>query len=297
MDAGERATTAAAEAALRQYLGTPFLVESRAVPVVLAALTVGLMAMWGVRRSGRWWVGACVALAYATSVEVLVRSSYGGYFAVSQLSVLLTVWVVHRSVRPSWAVTAWGAWVMGADHKSVLLPIGLAAVQLQRPAVRRFVVGALVGTLGFWLWGMLLAPDAFMADHVFAHLLDRVRQHNPLGYSGYPDVVSLWRELARHVGPVLPIGLVLVVLRRHVRPWSVWVLLTALVFSVVDWRMTKHLMPLVLVAHMALVPQRGDARPWWRFVAGVLVLQVFWNGEQLVTLIDSFEAIRVTPGW
>lgn len=295
--AGEWVPAAEAEESLRVYLASPFQVESRAVAVVLSALTVGVLAMWAGRRSGRWWVALGVAWAYATSVEVVVRSSYGGYFAVSQLSVMLTLWLLQRPAAAGWTSGAWGAWVLGADHKSVLLPVGLGALQLGRPVVRRFVAGAVAGTAAFWLWGLLIAPDVFITDHVYAHLFDRLRHDNPLGYVGYPNVVALWRELARHVGPVLPIGLVLVACRVRLRPWLLFVLATAVLYSVVDWRMTKHLMPLVLVAHMALVPQRGDARPWWRFVAGVLVVQVFWNGEQLVTLIDSFEAIRVTPAW
>jgi hypothetical protein len=286
-----------AQVSLARYLAAPFVVESRAVNVVFAAITVGVLAFWTGRRSGRWWMGLLAASAYATSVDVVVRSSYGGYFAITQLGVLLTLWVHSTGHLSARLTSAWGAWVLLVDHKALLLPMGLLLAQWRRPTVRALVVGAALGTLAFWAWGLWIAREAFLADHVFGHLLDRVRHHNPLAYGGYPSPVEVWWQLIRYSGPVVPCGLLLVVARPHLRPWLMWMMVMALAFTVVDWRMTKHLMPLLVLAHVAVVPLRGDGRGWRALALVVWGGHLLWNARLMATLIDSFESIRVTPGW
>ena len=42
-----------------------------------------------IETSGSWLIGAASALAYPSSLEVLVRSSYGGYFGIENFAILL----------------------------------------------------------------------------------------------------------------------------------------------------------------------------------------------------------------
>lgn len=296
-DLGPTATSDDAATTLDRYLRQPWLVETRAINVVLAALTVGLLAWWATRRSGRWWIGGLTAMAYASSLEVVVRSSYGGYFAATQLGALLSLWLVTHAGTHRGVVGGWGAWLLLIDHKAMLLPIGLLLTRARRPAVVALVVGALGGTALFWVWGLAVAPEAFLADHLYGHLLDRIRHHNPFGYGGYPSVLGLWWELVRHGGPVVPIGLALVAWRPHLRVWLGWAVLLAIAFSVVDWRMTKHLMPLLLLSAMAVVPERGDGHVWRGLAVALSVGQLVWNARWLATLIGGFDAIRMAPGW
>jgi hypothetical protein len=118
-------------------------------------------------------------------------------------------------------------------------------------------------------------------------------------------------EFAGHTAYVLlPVGLFLMIhdlVRTRIQPaygrrsqrglWLLWTLLTSAIFTVVDWRMTKHLVPIVLPVHLGLVPApRG--RPW-RTTVPVLTLLfvVAYNASALASLIQDFAAFRVTPDW
>jgi len=309
-----------------QYATHPLLVDVRTPNVFFAACTVALLAIWVGRISHRWWLGPLAAVAYATSPEVFVRSSYGGYFAVGCLSsmlILLSADHWRRSARRgrSWLAAALGAFAALVDHKSVLLPaaLGLRALVVRplreaRSAMTRLhPVGAgfVIGTLLFWLWGFSIARDAFVADHFRNHLLDRITHDNPFGYEGYPSVIELWREFTAHTGYLLlPFGLSLLLWDlwsnrkrafRRSRPdrgcWMLWMAFTGVAFSVIDWRMTKHLMPLVLPLCLGVIPDR-DARVW-RIALPALVLLVVAtvNLAVLSDLVRDFESFVVTPAW
>lgn len=136
-------------------------------------------------------------------------------------------------------------------------------------------------------------------------------RENPLGYGGYPSAPALWRQFIAHTGFVLlPAALVLagLDLRRRGAPDRSsdravtcmllgWAVMTMAVFSVVDWRMTRHLMPVVIAAHLLLVP--GRQAPWWRVAAAALTCLwlVAWNARALLGLTRDFAGFVVLPGW
>ena len=66
-------------------------------------------------------------------------------------------------------------------------------------------------------------------------------------------------------------------------------------FTVTDWRMTKHLVPMLLPLHLGLVPDRKA--PSWRTVVPVLTLLLVmaWNVRELRLLIDNFAGFEITP--
>lgn len=305
-----------------RYLDRPRLIESRSPNLLFAAITVGLLALWAARISRRWWMGLLAAATYATSPEVLVRSSYGGYFAIGGLACVLLLLTADARRRPGSA--AWPALLAGAfaglvDHKLMVLPLALAigaGLDLRHgpKALVRSVHPALIGFVAgyglFWIWGLTIASGEFVADHLRHHLVDRITHHNPFGYGGYPSATGLWMEFNAHLGYVLmPVALALVgldFLRARTVPaslvrqrmaWLSWFALTAIVFTIIDWRMTKHLALLVLPICLALVP---DARaPRWRVALPVATfLFVFAiNIASAVALFNDFDAFVVTPTW
>jgi hypothetical protein len=163
----------------------------------------------------------------------------------------------------------------------------------------------------FWSLGLVTAPGAFLQDHLYTHLLSRVTHENPLGYGGYPTVAGLWSELAAHSGYVLlPVALLAMgsdVLRssssalRQNAPdkalWLCWILLVAIVFSIIDWRQTKHLMPILLPLFLGLVPDRHAPR--WRTAVAVTTFAglIVWSAWPLSQLVENFNSFPMSPVW
>ena len=164
----------------------------------------------------------------------------------------------------------------------LLLPFALSLFQVSRYFRRRrnsngprptvwhpALIGFLVGTGLFWIYGLSISPGAFWDDHLRTHLIDRIAHVNPLGYVGYPTRIGLWKEVWENtVYVLLPVGCIAFIdcairgvpsgknriSTTTIRSWLVWVAVTAAVFTIVDWRMTKHLsvliLPLVLVTNL-----------------------------------------------
>src|SRR6185503_7433804 len=303
------------------YLQYPRLIESRSPNLFFAAMTVGLLAFWASRISHKWWMGLLAAAVYATSPEVLVRSSYGGYFAVGGLAcilLLLTAEARWRAGGALWPALLAGAFAALVDHKLIVLPVALALgalVNWRRPvsvlrSIHPAMTGFIAGYALFWVWGLAIAPDAFVADHLHHHFVDRITHNNPFGYGGYPSAIDLWKEFNDHTGYLLmPLGIGLLIwelrrirtvrsdLTRQRLDWLLWFGVTAVVFTIIDWRMTKHLAPLVLSLCLALLPAPRAAR--WRIAvpvaAFVLVLAV--NAISLAGLVNDFDSYIVTPSW
>jgi hypothetical protein len=178
-----------------------------------------------------------------------------------------------------------------------------------RPVVfHPVILGFALGTALFWAWGLSVSVSAFIQDHFRDHLLDRLTHDNRLGYAGYPTPLALWLEFLRHTGILLvPIGCWLLVsdLRRRTAAFLafprgivlVWIGLLAVAFTMVDWRMTKHLIPMVLPISLAFAQGRQLSRQ--RLVLTVVVLFVAFvsNVWSVRTLATSFESFIVTPAW
>jgi hypothetical protein len=180
-----------------------------------------------------------------------------------------------------------------------------------KEALHPVVVGFVLGTILFWVYGISVAPWDFYEDHVRYHLINRVAHVDDLGYQGYPSPFALWREFAEHTAYILvPVVLALVgadffTRRRQSSQgrasarglWSLYIALTAGTFTIIDWRMTKHLMPILLPLHLLLTPERKA--PTWRIAVPVtaLLLILSYNAWAIWGLAQDFQAFHVTPDW
>ncbi len=79
--------------------------------------------------------------------------------------------------------------------------------------------------------------------------------------------------------------------------WLVWTVMVGLAFSEIDWRQTKHLMPLMLTFHLA--PARWAAsHNAYRVLVGVLMAGlIVWNVSSLCGLAADFDAFDIARGW
>jgi len=73
--------------------------------------------------------------------------------------------------------------------------------------------------------------------------------------------------------------------------------LSVLVFSVVDWRMTKHLALMLIPLVLALAPAR--TAPKWRVAVPIVtaLLMVVFNLWSLQSLTQNFMSFTITPAW
>lgn len=307
--------TRALDAIVAHYERRPHLLETRAPGVVFAAAAVALSGLLAARRSRHCGLGLLAALTYATNPEVVVRSGYGGYFAPSALAMMLVLLRLDVAA-PRGGFSGAAAWAALVNHKLALMPLGLlAGARLAGGGwmhawnrLRGTLLAFIVASMGFWVWGLSIDADAFIADHVRHHLWDRLSHVNPLGYEGYLSMTGLWRQFAGHTGIVLaPIALILGVWdfrtardgreRRLVAMLLGWTVITAVGFSIVDWRMTKHLSPLLLSLPLMLTPAR--TAPRWRVAAAVItsLWLLAWNMGAIQGLTADFESFIVTPAW
>ena len=313
------------------YRQNPQRLAARTPNIFLSALTVALIGWWAARATGRRWFGLLAAVAYAAGPEIFVRSSYGGYFAIDQFAVLaLLAAAAAWPRRRHWAVLAScliaGAFAALADHKLILLPAAVVLWEIVRTGARwnlgriaRAVfhpvpLGFAAGTALYWAYGMAIDPVTFWQDHVHTHFIDRIIHHNPLGYLGYPTVGGLWLELWEHTGyALLPLGLAGLAFgwRRQddaaaMQPreafgatglWTSWFLLVAIAFSLIDWRQTKDLMPLLVPLISAPGQWAAVSRTGLLIVSLALAGLAVWNFQALRLLAGDFASFAITPAW
>ena len=136
--------------------------------------------------------------------------------------------------------------------------------------------------------------------------MDRISHDNPLGYEGYASVIKLWTEFAVHTGIVLLPLAVVALLELNVRPksrdsWTfyvlIWSVLTGVCFSLVDWCMTKHLMPLTIALSLLPAVWATLSKGRERIVIVCFLTAFAVNFTQLVELASDFESFTVTPAW
>jgi len=242
---------------------------------------------WTARRDRQAWAGCFLAGALAGLANQ----------KLIPLAAALVVWEVLRLPRRSWPREA---------LRAVLHPVA---------------VGFVGGTAIFWAWGLAVDADVFYLEQVRHHLVDRVIHSNPLGYGNYPTVPGLWLELCGHTGwLLLPLGVVALGLlcRARAAPldgaeadagkgtrgwrdapglWAIWAVATALAFSLIDWRQTKHLMPVLIPLHLAPARWAATGRVALAIVGVVFAGLLLWNLDALQMLATDFASFTITPAW
>jgi hypothetical protein len=221
----------ALEADELHYLQYPFFLETRTPNIFLGAVTITSLAIWISAPAGAC-IGLLLAFAFATLPEMLVRFSYGGYFAISNFYALQMVlateaWSERQDVYGRRATLAIGAFAAWANHKLVLLPMSIAVwnaiapwpprrlVDVTARVFHPIVVGFVLGSVAFWAYGLWVSPTDFWNDHVRHHIVDRMLNASmATPYTAeYPGIASLWYEFWRDTSFLfLPLGAVSVIL-------------------------------------------------------------------------------------
>ena len=303
------------------FLKEPALLGTRAPNFILAAVLS--MLLFRALRTIGVSAGDSTLLMIATMTlpEIFVRSGYGGYFAISALTFLLAAWLTVAS--PGNASFLAGFLAMLANQKSII--VGAAAFLWSPRRSKSLLLGLVTGALAFAAYGLLIAPEDFVADHLLDHGLRRFTgaeaqvgsSHGGSAAPAYPSRTGLWLELAQHFGWVWCLvvaaaciaALTALWQRRRDREWStegeelreiavLWILVGAIAFTVTDWRQTKHLCKLVpamtLVIGALLARSPGPARFLLRAAMGFCIL---WNARWIAKIAQDFSSFPMSTMW
>jgi len=315
----------------RLFVERPALAGTRAPAAVFAGLLLALLAELVRRSTGSLAAGVGAALLHAALPQAIVRSAYAGYFSVTVFAMLVAV-VLLAPTAPGRDVGGWlaaaGLFASLVDHKTVVLMLAAGGLWALRRVTCRphgpFDRGVLalgggftVGTLLWWAYGFAVHPAFFIRDHLRMHIAHRFLLNDvrlgadPARYA--PSILELWGEFAAHTGwfllPVAAVGCVVALGLWRTAPGqalpAAWVLTGVVLYTLTDWRQTKHLMnqaaPLIALAVTFAWPAIR-ARGVRRFALAALLLALGVNLYTDVRLARDFSSLRIlgasdVDGW
>lgn len=297
------------------FLRDPHLLETRIPTLFFATATLPFLFVLLKELTQSLALSAVGCLLYFTFPEVLVRFSYGGYTATAVLLLLIIIYGHLKADRR----TLWLGSFLGAIAKRhiVILPLALALwsgiretggslrARLWGMVTHPASAGYLLGTFVFFGYGFLVHPDAFWQDHVRETLWNRLFHINT--ESSFPSVKELWLQFNQMLGfPFLPLAVFSVVWlwnrsRRTHPPLSaipLWIIIGSIVFSIVDFRQTKHfiyIVPALVMATMCFIAhQRGKLRWSLLVVVGFVIVSNSWR---IWGSLGNLLALHPTGNW
>jgi hypothetical protein len=294
---------------LRRFLVEPQLWPTRQVNVLLAALAIGLCAQLATLISGSPALGLALAAVGLTLPEYLVRGAYGGYFASTTLLTLVLLAGLEARDRAG-GLAAGSALAFLSDQKGLLVPVAWAAAAPADTSVRRRLLplfGALLAVTAYVLYGLTIDRDSFVYDFLKEHVARRlVPDDVRLAHDAslwYPSIPELWREFTARYGAVFLLLAAAASARGFksprpaVRAAAASVLLGATVFSLTDWRQTKHLSLLVAPALLTLADLPPRTAAGRRVALCVCLLLCALNLWTVWPLLGDFTALRPSTTW
>lgn len=308
----------------QRFFADPQLLETRMPNLFFSVVTGAVLFFILLYLTGSQLLSLFGVILYFSFPEIFVRSCYGGYMPITNfsLAVMFCLYLVYSQGRGEQtdvnvALFLTGIFAALSNHKAVILPLAIGAAilfghdtvkrRLRYCLTNRAVVGFAAGTALFWIYGLAINARAFITDHLGTHILHRLLHYNVFGYTGYPSAGGLWREFNHSLGiPFLIMAVAIIAcslkyLRREEKGssvWTFWFLIGAVLFSVVDWRQTKHLMLIVLPLVIAMITfiskQNRIARSG---LVIVLVYVVLRNLHMILRLANDFSVIEPSAGW
>lgn len=331
------------ELELKRFGTDPLLLQTRTPNLFLGAFLMFPLGFLAYRLSGSLAAAVLTSVLYMTLPEVYVRTSYGGYMAVTNFLVTAGAYFYlqasgllanrggiaqdpGRALRLGSGASFLSAW---SDQKGILLPMattvhaglcflldgGLSDLfrrLRKRPeVVAAFLIGLafVAGWATFALYGLIVAPDAFIEDHIKGHIVRRLRMDaiDLVGYDStrwYPSAEALWLQFFSHSGWLLvpPAALAMWAAARKIRQAEgmlfVWAAIGAIGFSLVDWRQTKHLAHILpAVAVLTAVYWASLEGKLKMAVSLLLGAAVLWNLWRIGLLMQDFSYLQPTPIW
>ncbi|MCJ7524014.1 MAG: hypothetical protein MUP71_02185 [Candidatus Aminicenantes bacterium] len=254
-----------------------------------------------------------LSLIFLTLPEIFVRNSYAGYQNISNLFLLLAIYHFIRN-REDWLTPL----LLATVNQKCVIILGLAVgfwllhqkTNFKKILLNKTLIGLVIGMLLLYAYGFLIHPQSLLEDQFQRHGIDRLLHQNPIPGMNYPSIGGLWAMFAFNYGAFFIVlflaSSMLMFKNRQAFPREMVLLFivvsTALVFSLVDWRMTKHLD--LMIPAMMLISAYGFRDHCWQVhgkyrgaVLTVIALVLINNAWIIAKLAQDFNWLKVTPIW
>jgi hypothetical protein len=293
--------------------GGRVIVETRTTSIFISVMLALLLFAMVHEITGRSALALALSIVFLTLPEIFVRNSYAGYQNISNFFLLLALYQFLKNKE-----SVLTPLLLATINQKCVIVLGLAVgvwllvnkVNWKKMLGNKTLIGLLAGMLLLYAYGAFIHPPSLLQDQLQRHGVDRLLHQNPIPGMDYPSFTELWTMFGFNYGVffilLVILGAVLLFRNRAAFPRETVLLLlimaTAFAFSLVDWKMTKHLD--LMVPAMVLVIALGFRdRLWstsWKYralISSLLLLALANNGWIICKLADNFSWLNVTPIW
>jgi len=274
--------------------------------------------------TGSHYLGLLGGVMYIFTPGIFVRSCFSAHFAFTNCFFLLLAYqyinperfVVSKDNKNLWLIIP--GIIAALINQKILIIVGAIVFArglqyLNNPKksvsfkqlimAEPIITGYFLGTLLFWSYGLLIDHQAFILAHIRVHTIDRLLHINTMFAEDYPSVLKLWWEFLIEFPYLI---LALIGLGFGVRTYAkdrmniflLWFFCGAFIFSIVDWKLTNHLMYIVspsIVALMIFVSRQEKAlkKIFLTCIFSCLIYSIWFDGA----LMNNFDFYLPTGGW
>jgi hypothetical protein len=212
-----------------------------------------------------------------------------------------------------------GCFAALADQKTLIFPLALlCTIMIERgtgiigrlksafshPLILLFSIGIAI----YFAYGIWVDAKTFIDDQVMWHFIDRFRLGDiRMTHSSeiwYPSIMEVWREFGHNLGYYfLFIGAITAIYslknkQDKISLLGYWFLIGAVLFSLTDWRQTRHFMLIIppMIICTLLFLDKMESRIKYPLI-GLLALTIIRNTWVILKLAEDFETIKPTPIW
>lgn len=291
------------------FYDNPHLFSSR-LPNVFFTLT-GCLALYALLSfiTGSYRLSLIGTLSFITIPEILIRSIGGSYTSITLFCAIILIYFYLNNQRKMLFLAAFFSAL--ANHKLLIVVVAIALAEIIRGKFLKkdsnawiIILGFLGGEALFSAYGLSIHAQSFVQDHFYYHFINRIFHISDLGYGGYPDTSQLWISFFTKLNPFLTLCFlvslflsVMLFLKDAAVVLPLYFIIGGVIFSVVDWRSTKHLMLVVpaLVSMFFAVSSRIVR--FKKIFVPILLCGIIFNVVFIIYFVHTKEMLIISKHW
>jgi len=272
----------------KHFFHNPYLIATRSPQFLFTALSGLVLLLFLFKVTGSYLFSLIGSMFYLTVPEIFIAHSSTNYTAITSFVLIVAAYLYYTYVcdkngREKMKTPLFFSGFLCAivNHKTIILFLAILVRDIiigikrqKKNGVFREVYkdyifrGFVFGVAAYWLYGWAIDAHSFILDHFQYHMLNRILHRNPFGYVGYFSISELWFAYSSNLGkPFFWIALFatayylryLFKKSRNESILSLWFIIGAVVFTLIDFRQTVHLMyatPALVVLAIKWISER-----------------------------------------